>query len=89
MLQKLVLSYFHNVIHLLSQLTDNDTLQMAVTESAKIIPYIVSSRKTVKLYLKVSLRLHPQYEIYAQIDFFFLFLRNAWNSGRVRTTAFA
>jgi nucleolar complex protein 2 len=27
---------------------------MAVTESTKIIPYVTSSRKTVKLYLKVS-----------------------------------
>jgi nucleolar complex protein 2 len=52
-LQKLILSYFQNVIHILSQLTDNEMLQLAVTESAKIIPYIVSSRKAVKVYLKV------------------------------------
>ncbi|KAJ7584843.1 Noc2-domain-containing protein [Mycena floridula] len=56
-LQKLILSYFHNVIRALSQLTDNETLKVAVTESAKIIPYIVSSRKTVKLYLKTCLEL--------------------------------
>jgi nucleolar complex protein 2 len=53
-LQKLILSYFQNVIHILSQLTDQEMLQLAVTESAKIIPYIVSSRKAVKLYLKVK-----------------------------------
>ena len=52
-LQKLILSYFHNVTHLLSQLTDEDTIRLALTESAKIIPYIISSRKSVKTYLKV------------------------------------
>ncbi|KAG6856847.1 hypothetical protein H0H87_012905 [Tephrocybe sp. NHM501043] len=56
-LQKLILSYFHNVIHILSQLTDNDLLHLAVTESVKLIPYIVSSRKAVKLYLKKCLEL--------------------------------
>ncbi|KAJ7619529.1 Noc2-domain-containing protein [Roridomyces roridus] len=56
-LQKLILSYFQNVVHILSQLTDNEQLQLAVTESAKIIPYIVSSRKSVKLYLKKCLEL--------------------------------
>ncbi|KAJ7079563.1 Noc2-domain-containing protein [Mycena belliarum] len=56
-LQKLILSYFQNVIHILSQLTDQEMLQLAVTESAKIIPYIVSSRKAVKLYLKKCLEL--------------------------------
>lgn len=54
-LQKLILSYFNNVVHLLSQLTDNDMLHLAISESAKIIPYIVSSRQTVKLYLKVRI----------------------------------
>ena len=52
-LQKLILSYFNNVVHVLSQLADKDVLHLAISESAKIIPYIVSSRQTVKLYLKV------------------------------------
>ncbi|KAK0478737.1 Noc2-domain-containing protein [Armillaria novae-zelandiae] len=56
-LQKLILSCFHNIIHLISQLTDNETIELAATESAKIIPYVVSSRKTVKLYLKKCLEL--------------------------------
>ncbi|KAJ4481022.1 Noc2-domain-containing protein [Lentinula aciculospora] len=56
-LQKMILSYFHNTIHILSQLTDNEMLQLAVTESAKIIPYITSNRKAVKLYLKKCLEL--------------------------------
>lgn len=50
----MILAYFHNVIHLLSQLTDTELLRLAVTESAKIIPYVVSSRKSVKVYLKVG-----------------------------------
>ena len=53
-LQKLILSYFHNVIHILSQLTENETLQLALTESAKIVPYVIGSRKAVKAYLRVS-----------------------------------
>ncbi|KAJ3825559.1 Noc2-domain-containing protein [Lentinula raphanica] len=56
-LQKMILSYFHNAIHVLSQLTDQEMLQLAVTESAKIIPYIISNRKAVKLYLKKCLEL--------------------------------
>jgi nucleolar complex protein 2 len=38
---------------MLSQFTDNDMLQLALTESAKLLPYVVTSRKAVKLYLKV------------------------------------
>ncbi|TFK37615.1 Noc2p family-domain-containing protein [Crucibulum laeve] len=56
-LQKLILSYFYNVIHILSQLTDNDLLHLAITETSKIIPYIISSRKAVKTYLKKTLEL--------------------------------
>ncbi|KAF8182875.1 Noc2p family-domain-containing protein [Pholiota molesta] len=56
-LQKLILSHFHNIIHILSQLTDEDTLRLALTESAKLIPYITSSRKSVKAYLKKCLDL--------------------------------
>ncbi|KAL0579392.1 Nucleolar Complex 2 protein [Marasmius crinis-equi] len=56
-LQKLILSYFHNMIHLLEQLTDGDMTELALSESAKIIPYVISSRKTVKLYLKKCLEL--------------------------------
>lgn len=49
-------------MHLLSQLTDNALLELAVSESVKLVPYITSSRRTVKLYLKVSvvcLRIFP------------------------------
>jgi nucleolar complex protein 2 len=52
-LQKLILAYFHNAIHLISQLTDNDLLHTAYLETAKIIPYIISSRKAVKTFLMV------------------------------------
>ncbi|KAA1466846.1 Noc2-domain-containing protein [Dentipellis sp. KUC8613] len=54
-LQKLILSYFHNVIHLIPQLTDTETSKLAVSESAKLVPYIVSSRRSVKAYLKLCL----------------------------------
>ncbi|KAG2746017.1 Noc2-domain-containing protein [Suillus brevipes Sb2] len=53
-LQKLTLSYFNNVVHLITQLTDPETLRLALTESAKILPYVVSSRKAVKTYLKAT-----------------------------------
>ncbi|OAX38419.1 Noc2-domain-containing protein [Rhizopogon vinicolor AM-OR11-026] len=53
-LQKLTLSYFNNVVYLIPQLTDSETLRLALTESAKILPYVVSSRKAVKAYLKAS-----------------------------------
>ncbi|CDO70395.1 hypothetical protein BN946_scf184999.g35 [Trametes cinnabarina] len=54
-LQKLILSYFHNVLHLMGQISDNDMLRLAFTETAKLVPYITSSRKTVKAYLKTCL----------------------------------
>ena len=54
-LQKLITSFFHNTIHILSQLSDSELLKMAVTESTKILPYVLSSRKSIKLYLKVSI----------------------------------
>lgn len=53
-LQKLILSYFYNVVHLISQLSDTEMLRMAVSESSKLLPYVMSSRKAVKVYLKVS-----------------------------------
>ncbi|KAF8637131.1 hypothetical protein AX17_003035 [Amanita inopinata Kibby_2008] len=56
-LQKLILSYFLNVVHVTSQLTDGEMLHLAISESAKLIPYVTSSRKAVKLYLKKCLEL--------------------------------
>jgi nucleolar complex protein 2 len=52
-LQKLILSYFHNIIHILSQLTQAEMLTLALVESAKVVPYVVGSRKAVRAYLKV------------------------------------
>jgi nucleolar complex protein 2 len=54
-LQKLILSFFHNVMHLLSQLTDNGMIVLSVAESVKLVPYVASSRKTLKLYTKVRI----------------------------------
>lgn len=53
-LQKLLLSYFHNIIHLLDQLTEPDMLQLALAESAKIVPHVIGSRKAIRAYLKVG-----------------------------------
>ena len=58
-LQKLILSYFHNVLHLMGQISDDDMLRLAFTETAKLVPYVTSSRKTVKAYLKVRPSPHP------------------------------
>ena len=55
-LQKLILSFFHNAIHVLTQLSDRDTLVLALTETAKLVPYATSNHKSVKLYLKVRRR---------------------------------
>ncbi|OJT12355.1 Nucleolar complex protein 2 [Trametes pubescens] len=54
-LQKLILSYFHNVLHLMGQISDNDMLRLAFAETAKLVPYVTSNRKTVKVYLKTCL----------------------------------
>ncbi|KZT05233.1 Noc2-domain-containing protein [Laetiporus sulphureus 93-53] len=56
-LQKLILSYFHNIMHLLTQLTDNEMLRLAILESAKLVPYVTGSRKAVKVYLRTCLDL--------------------------------
>ena len=67
MLQKPILSHFHHVVHLLSQITEEETLRLALTESAKLIPYVISSRKSVKTYLKVSSvgwKFHSRFLIY-------------------------
>jgi len=50
-------AYFSNVVHLMAQLTDPSTTVLALNESAKILPYITSSRKIVKVYLKACLTL--------------------------------
>lgn len=52
--QKLILSYFNNVTHLIPQLIDNEMIRIALVESSKVLPYIITSRKAVKTYLKVS-----------------------------------
>jgi nucleolar complex protein 2 len=57
-LQKMIISYFQNITHLLSQLSEqSELLKIAVTESAKVIPYVASSRRAVKAYVKKCLEL--------------------------------
>jgi hypothetical protein len=67
-LQKLILSHFHNIIHLFSQITEEETLRLSLTESAKLIPYIISARKSVKAYLKVCLITLPENCIFIKYD---------------------
>ncbi len=52
-LQKLIVSYFHNASHLLTQISDGQLLVLALTETAKLLPYVTGNRKAVKVYLKV------------------------------------
>ncbi|KAI0085594.1 Noc2-domain-containing protein [Irpex rosettiformis] len=56
-LQKLIISYFHNASHLLTQITDGQLQVLALTETAKMLPYVTSNRKAVKVYLKTCLDL--------------------------------
>ncbi|EIW76677.1 Noc2-domain-containing protein [Coniophora puteana RWD-64-598 SS2] len=79
-LSKLVLSYFYNIIHVLSQLTDNDTLTLAITESAKLLPYVITSRKAVKLYLKKCLELWSTADDHVRIAAFSAIRRLASSS---------
>ena len=51
----MITAYFSNVVHMMTQLTDASTIVLALNESAKIVPYITSSRKMVKVYLKACL----------------------------------
>jgi nucleolar complex protein 2 len=52
-LQKLIKAFFHNIISLLDQLTDPEMLQLAVLESAKLVPWVLNNRRGIKIYLKV------------------------------------
>jgi len=55
-LQKLIKAFFHNIILLLDQLTDSEMLQLAVAESAKLVPWVLAGRRGIKVYLKVCWR---------------------------------
>lgn len=79
-LTKLLLSYFHNVLHLLSQLTDVTLITLALTESAKLIPYVIGSRKAVKAYLKTCLECWASGEDEVRIKAVFA-LRRVMGSG--------
>lgn len=38
----------------MEQLSDDELLKLAVMESARLLPYVITSRKAIKLYLKVK-----------------------------------
>ncbi|KZS99446.1 uncharacterized protein LAESUDRAFT_765522 [Laetiporus sulphureus 93-53] len=44
-------------MHLLTQLTDNEMLRLAIPESAKLVPYVTGSWKAVKVFLRTCLDL--------------------------------
>jgi hypothetical protein len=38
----------------MEQLHGEELLKLAITESARLLPYVITSRKAIKLYLKVA-----------------------------------
>ncbi|KAL5520417.1 hypothetical protein ACEPAG_9641 [Sanghuangporus baumii] len=78
--QKLILSFFHNALQLIEQLSATDMQVLAVTESVKLLPYVMSSRKAVKSYLKTCLKLWSSAEDEVRISAF-LAIRQLSSSG--------
>lgn len=56
-LTRLTCSFFNSILHLLSQITDAQMLVLCITESTKLVPYVVGNRKVIKAYLKACLGL--------------------------------
>lgn len=58
-LMKMLLSYMGNLLHLIGQLPDEagGLLKVCLEGSAKMIPWVIGARKTVRQYLKVLLEL--------------------------------
>lgn len=52
-LVKLVASFFSSIVRLSSQLTDSDMNVLVINESAKLLPYVTTNRRSIKAYLKV------------------------------------
>ncbi|GAA93909.1 uncharacterized protein L969DRAFT_92183 [Mixia osmundae IAM 14324] len=55
--QRIVKSYFASLVQLLEQVTDPDLLRLSLTESAKLLPYVIGNRKVLKDYLKALVSL--------------------------------
>ncbi|KIM24518.1 hypothetical protein M408DRAFT_331746 [Serendipita vermifera MAFF 305830] len=56
-LTRLISSFFKSILHLLSQITNPQMVTTCLTDSAKLVPYIVGNRKIVKSYVKTCLAL--------------------------------
>jgi hypothetical protein len=56
-LTRLISSFFKSILRLLSQLTNPQMITTCLTDSAKLVPYVVGNRKIVKSYLKTCLGL--------------------------------
>jgi nucleolar complex protein 2 len=49
-----VKSYFASFVRLLRQLSDTEMVTLAITESARLVPYIVGNRRVAKDYVNVG-----------------------------------
>lgn len=56
-LQPLIKSYILNLLHMVQELPDDNMKYLVVSESHKIIPYVLSQRKLMKDFSKVMLEL--------------------------------
>lgn len=88
MISKAVLSYIYNVLHLLNQTSSAEIQVLALNETAKLLPYIVGSRKAVKTYLKVRALSFLKYIL--KTDYSFQTCLELWStaSDEVRIAAF-
>jgi nucleolar complex protein 2 len=39
----------------MDQMQDDEMLQLAISESARLVPYVITARKAIKQYLKVCI----------------------------------
>ncbi|KAG8879387.1 Nucleolar Complex 2 protein [Tulasnella sp. 331] len=56
-LVKLVASFFSSIVRFSSQITDSDMNVLVINESAKLLPYVTTNRRSLKAYLKMCLEL--------------------------------
>ncbi|PWN21196.1 Noc2-domain-containing protein [Microstroma glucosiphilum] len=57
LLQRPIQIYFANLHHLLRTITEPEMLYVAVTESAKMVPFVMNNRRMAREYIKVLLDL--------------------------------
>ncbi|CAO1614666.1 unnamed protein product [Parajaminaea phylloscopi] len=57
LLQRPIQTYFSNLHHLLGTLSEQKMVSVAVTESARMVPYLINNRRMAREYIKVMLEL--------------------------------